>query len=87
MKTLKAAGLIAAGAFMLTATAASAEIVCNDEGDCWHVKTRHEYKPEFKVRIYPDNWKWEEAEGKKYRWREHEDDDRGYWNKGIWLKF
>ena len=72
---------------MLTASAASAEIVCNDEGDCWHVKTRHEYKPEFKVRIYDDKWKWEEAEGKKYRWREHEGDDRGYWNKGIWLKF
>ena len=51
------------------------------------MKTRHEYKPEFKVRIYDDNWKWEEAESKKYRWREPEGDDRGYWSKGIWLKF
>ena len=87
MNVISKIAVIASGALFVTATVASAEIVCNDEGDCWHVKTRHDYKPEFKVRIYDDNWKWEETEGKKYRWREHEGDDRGYWNNGIWLKF
>ena len=87
MNAIGKVGVIASSALFVTVSAASAEIACNDEGDCWHVKTRQEYKPEYKVRVYPNDWKWEEAEGKKYRWREHEDDDRGYWNKGIWLKF
>ena len=87
MRIIGKTAIVACSALFVTATAASAEIACNDEGDCWHVKTRHEYKPEFKVRIYDDKWKWEEAESKKYRWREHEGDDRGYWSKGIWLKF
>ena len=87
MKLWNRSALIAVAALMVTATAASAEIACNDEGDCWHVKTRHDYKPEFKVQLYPDSHKWEGAEEKNHRWREHEGDDRGYWNKGIWLKF
>ena len=85
MKALNKVLLAAAGALALTATTASAEIVCNDEGDCWHVKTRHEYKPEFKLRIQPDRWKWADSDEKKYRWREH--DGRGYWSKGVWIEF
>ena len=69
----------------LTATAASAEIVCNDDGDCWHVRERVEYKPEFRLQVHPDDWKWAENEGHRYRWREH--DGRGYWNKGVWIGF
>ena len=76
---LSGAGLMAA------ATAASAEIICNDEGDCWHVKERYEYKPEFKLQIYKDDWKWEKEKESKYRWREH--DGRGYWSKGVWIEF
>ena len=58
----------------------------NDLGDCWNVKSRHEYKPEFGVRIYPDDWKWDNHE-KDYPWREHDGDDRGYWRKGVWIDF
>ena len=29
-----------AAAMVLSATAASARIVCNAEGDCWHVRNR-----------------------------------------------
>ncbi|MGO9866173.1 MAG: hypothetical protein ACLPJY_00600 [Rhodomicrobium sp.] len=67
----------------LTATAASAEIVCNREGDCWHVKTHHPYQNEWGIVVHPDNWKWEGHE--KYRWREHE--GRGYWRNGVWVQF
>ncbi len=77
--------LLGFGAFALTATTAAAEIACNREGDCWHIKEHHPYKPEFGVVIHPDSWKWQEAEGHKYRWREHE--GRGYWHNGSWLKF
>jgi hypothetical protein len=67
----------------LCATPASAAVVCNDEGDCWHVKGRAEYKPELKLRVYNDDWKWADHEHDKYRWREHE--GRGYWRGGVWI--
>jgi hypothetical protein len=85
MRGLTNAVFGAACALALTATAASAEIVCNREGDCWHVKMRHEYHPEFGITIHPDNWRWEEREHHKYRWREHE--GRGYWRNGVWIEF
>lgn len=75
----------AACALAASTTAASAEIACNSEGDCWHVKERHEYRPEFNVQVHPDSWKWNENEGHKYRWREH--DGRGYWRNGVWVEF
>jgi hypothetical protein len=77
--------LAAAGALALTATTASAEIVCNSEGDCWHARERHVYRPEFGVKVYPDEWRWAESDSKRYRWREH--DGRGYWRNGIWIEF
>jgi hypothetical protein len=85
MKRLTIAVLAAASALAVTATGASAYIVCNREGDCWHTKDKHPYKNEWGIVIHPDNWKWEEKEKAKFRWREHE--GRGYWNKGVWVEF
>jgi len=84
MKNLAKIVLGATCALGLTATAASAEIVCNREGDCWHVREHHEYRPEFGLIIHPDNWRWEEHEHKRYRWREHE--GHGYWREGRWIE-
>ncbi|MEI9901259.1 MAG: hypothetical protein WDN31_15225 [Hyphomicrobium sp.] len=81
MKSLSAAMLVAASALALTATAASAAIVCNDEGDCWHVKGRVNYKPEFKLHVHPDSWKWDHKG--HYKWHEHE--GHGYWRSGVWI--
>ena len=81
MKSLAKISLAVIGALALSATAASAAIVCNDEGDCWHIKGRAAYKPELKLHIYDDNWKWKEHE--KYKWREHE--GHGYWRGGVWI--
>jgi hypothetical protein len=81
MKIVTKLAFAAAGALALSATAASAEIVCNGEGECWHVREHVEYKPEFGVRVHPDNWKWRESE--HYKWREHA--GRGYWRNGIWI--
>ena len=85
MKRFIAAVAGAACALALTATAASAAIVCNREGDCWHAKEQHNYRQEFGVTVYPDNWKWADHERDKYRWREHE--GRGYWHEGRWIEF
>jgi len=81
MKMMTKMLVAGAGALALSATAASAEIVCNDDGDCWHVREHVEYRPEFRLRVHPDNWRW--AESDHYRWREHA--GRGYWREGVWV--
>jgi hypothetical protein len=73
--------VVAASALALSATTASAEIVCNDDGECWHVKHHADYKPEFKLHIHPDSWKWKDHD--HYKWREHE--GHGYWHSGVWV--
>ena len=81
MKALNKALIVAASAVVLSATAASAAVVCNDEGDCWHVRGNPSYGPELKLSIHPDNWRWGSHE--KYKWREHE--GHGYWRGGSWI--
>ena len=66
MKHFGIAVLGIVGALAFTATSASAAIVCNDNGDCWHVKEKYEYKPEFGVHVYGDDWKF--TDNNKYRW-------------------
>jgi len=81
-KTLTAALLGAAG-LAVTATSASAYIVCNNRGDCWHVRDRYTYPAGFGIVVHDDNWRWHHRH--HYRWREHE--GRGYWRNGIWVTF
>jgi hypothetical protein len=83
MKKLILATIIGAGALAATATTASAEIVCNREGDCWHVREHYDYQPSFGLVVHDDNWRWRDAD--HFRWREH--DGRGYWKGGVWLSF
>lgn len=82
---LKTAALALASIFALMITSASAAVVSNEEGDCWRVKEKYDYRPEFRLRIYDDDWKWSEADRDKYRWREGR--GRGYWRNGIWIEF
>ena len=77
--------LAAGAAISLTGTAAIADVVCNDEGDCWHVHVRHVYRPEYRLHVYPDDWNWSDEEATTYRWREHE--GGGYWREGLWIEF
>jgi hypothetical protein len=85
MKALYGAVFGAACVLAASTTTASAEIACNDEGDCWHITKIYKYRPEFKITIYPDDWRWDERDFRKYRWREHE--GRGYWRDDVWVDF
>ena len=85
MKKTLIAGLIGAGALAFAATSASAAIVCNDAGDCWHVKDHYDYPASVGLTVHEDNWAWDHADAARYRWREHE--GRGYWHNGIWVTF
>jgi hypothetical protein len=82
MTSITKALLAAAATLTLTAGAASAAIVCNDEGECWHVHGQPSYGPHLKLSIHPDNWKWGGHE--KYKWREHA--GHGYWRGGSWIE-
>jgi hypothetical protein len=74
---------IAAAVFTLSAATASAAVVCNDDGDCWHVRGAPRYEPSLKLRIMPDDWRWKE--GDHYRWREP-GRGHGYWRGGTWIE-
>jgi hypothetical protein len=81
--TIAAAALLSAATFAITTTSASAAIVCNREGYCWHVKHPYAYRPEFGIVVHEDGWRWGHDE--HFKWREHH--GRGYWRNGIWIRF
>ena len=83
LSKLSAVAALGVGVLVAGTMGASARIVCNADGDCWHVKVEHQYKPEFSLSVRPDDWAWKE--GEKYRWREHE--GRGYWRGENWVEF
>ena len=80
---------VAAGGLALTATTASAEIVCNAANECWHVRHHYDYRPEWGLVIHPNNWRWDRDRDydrdAHWRWREHR--GRGYWRDGVWIHF
>ncbi len=84
IRTLVLGAAVAAGAIATMAAPASARVVCNRYGDCWHVTDRYDYRPAFGLVVHDDNWRWRHHE--RYRWREHA--GRGYWGRnGVWITF
>jgi len=83
MKAISKALIIGASALTISASAASAAVVCNEEGDCWRVSGRPSYEPSLKLRIMSDDWRWKE--GERYRWREP-GRGHGYWRQGAWIE-
>ena len=77
------AGLLAAGAVTATATSASAYIVCNRAGDCWHSHYRPAYGPGYNY--HPDDWYFHRtwAGDPNRRWHEFHEGN-GYWRDGAW---
>ena len=80
-----AAGILGAAALAIMTGSAAAAIVCNDDGDCWHVRDRYEYPAGIHVTWHDDDWRWRDQDRDRYRWREHE--GRGYWRNGVWISF
>lgn len=77
--------LIAASVLALSAGVASAEIVCNNEGDCWRTKEVKKYEPSLQLQIHPDNWKGYETESAKFKLREP-GRGHGYYRNGTWVE-
>jgi len=86
MKVISLAILATGAALALGSSIAKADqVVCNEEGDCWKVKEVRQYEPSLKLRVYPGDWKWSDAEKDRYRWREARDGN-GYWRNGVWIE-
>jgi hypothetical protein len=86
MKTslrLVTAAVFGAGILALTAASASAAILCNAAGECWHARHPYAYPAAAGIVIHPDGWV--AAPGARVVWREHV--GRGYWRNGIWIRF
>jgi hypothetical protein len=81
--TLAFAALVGAWAISLSTTTATASIVCNDSGACWHTHETYDYPSGVGVIVHPDNWRWRSDE--HYAWKEHE--GRGYWRGSEWKAF
>ena len=79
---VKLAALTIGCGLALAATKASAAIVCDDVGDCWHSQTEYVYPPTAGIIVHPDTWTWGD---RHYRWREH--GGRGYWHGDTWTEF
>ena len=78
---IAALGLCAFGLLAYSSLTASAAIVCNSAGDCWHAQKEYVYPPSAHIVIHPNNWRWGPSE--HFVWKEHE--GRGYWNGGRWM--
>lgn len=93
-KTLMVSGVTAMlglVALIATTPAASARIVCNSYGDCWHTDTRYDYDRYDRgqhARYHPDDWyfhqNWNDEHDRHYR-EGHE--GRGYYKSGVWIQF
>lgn len=92
MKSLKTAVsaaaialLMGAGALVATTDVASARVVCNANGDCWHTDADYAY-PGTGYTRHNDDWyfhqHWNDNNQRHYR-DYHE--GRGYYKSGIWI--
>ena len=77
---------IGIGALVATSVTASARVVCNSEGDCWHTDKTYRYGREVKVEVHPDSWYFRQdwANQKDRHYHEHHD-DRGYYKGAVWI--
>lgn len=75
----------ALGSLVALTGTASARIVCNAEGDCWHTDARYHY-PGVGYVYHPDDWYFHQTWDANRHWRDYHR-GRGYWRGGVWVTF
>ena len=73
------------GGALVAASAASADVVCNRAGECWHVHDRLDYPAGLGITFHDDTWGVAHQRG-HYHWRQDRF-DRGYYRNGVWIAF
>ena len=81
-----AAILMGTGALIVTAGTASARIVCNAEGDCWHTDAAPPRVPGIRFSLHPDDWYFHQHwdSDKDHHYRDYHE-GRGYYKGGVWI--
>ena len=80
-------GALSAGPLAVSATSASAAVVCNRAGECWHTDARYRYR-EPGIVVHPDDWYFHQTWDRDHRWRtEDHHRERGFWRNGVWVTF
>jgi uncharacterized protein YraI len=87
LKTAAFGALLGAAGLAFAATGASAYVVCNADGECWHTHDQYAYPASVGVVVHDDNWRWEQAHDARVHYRWHEHDGRGYWHNNTWIAF
>lgn len=83
--TAKALGAaLAAASLAASASTASAYVVCNQAGECWHAHDRYDYPATAGVVVHDDGWVFDRPGF--YRWAKDRP-GRGYWYHGHWRRF
>jgi hypothetical protein len=72
---------LTAGLWSATATTASADVVCNQWNECWHVRNHYDYPTGLGIVFHPNGW-----HGRHMHWR-HDRWDHGYYRNGVWIRF
>ena len=79
------AALLGLGALAFTAGSASAYVVCNSAGDCWHTDQRGGYPPSLGIQVHPDDWYFHQHwDGGDRHYRDYHE-GRGYYRSGVWI--
>lgn len=71
---------------LVAASPASAYVVCNRFGDCWHTDTRVHF-PHVRLSFHNDKWWDRHRNSAHYTWHEIDnshDWHHGYWDRGTW---
>jgi hypothetical protein len=80
--------LMGTGALVATTAPASARMVCNSYGDCWHTDHQYRYDRSIGAQYHNDDWyfhqKWTGDNQRHYR---DANDGRGYYKGGVWVTF
>jgi hypothetical protein len=75
-------------ALVVTTAPASARMVCNNSGDCWHTDHQYKYDQSVGARYHNDDWyfhqRWNGDNQHHYR---DANDGRGYYKSGVWIGF
>jgi hypothetical protein len=85
------ASLAFCGTMSVLIRPATAEIVCDRDGDdCWHVDHHYDRPPPgVHFEYHPDGWyfrhDWDRD--RDHHWRHERQEHRGYWRNGLWITF
>ena len=84
ISTAALALLMGAGALVAASAPASARVVCNRDGDCWHTESAPRV-PGVKFETHPDDWYFHQHwDGADRHYRDYHE-GRGYYRSGVWI--